>query len=220
MSLPRFTKFQLLVHAGAWLPLLLLIWDAFAGNLSFNPIQDITLRTGKTALVLLVLSLAATPANTLFGFRQAIKVRRPLGVYAFMYAVLHLAIFVGLDYGFDFRIIWLELVEKRYVLAGFAAFLILLPLALTSTKGWQKRLGRRWKSLHKWVYLAGVLVAVHFIWLDKDHAGEPVFWAAGIALLLIARIKPVRQALVRARRRLPSFSRSRFLARFSTPPAQ
>jgi len=188
-ALTRFGLFQIAVHLGAWLPLLWLIGDAAAGRLSVNPIQDLTLRTGKTALALLTLSLAATPANALFRFRPAIKARRALGLYAFGYALLHLGIFVGLDYGFDFGLIGLELVEKRFVLAGFAAFLILLPLAITSTRGWQRRLGRRWKRLHRWVYIAAILAAAHYIWLDKDHAGEPLIWAGGIALLLLIRLR-------------------------------
>lgn len=203
MTLPQFTKFQLLVHIGAWLPLLVMIWDAFTGGLTANPIQDITLRTGKTALVLLVLTLAVTPINTLFGFRQVIKVRRALGVYTFMYAALHLAIFIGLDYGFAFHILWLELVEKRYVLIGFAAFLILLSLTITSTTGWQKRMGKRWKSLHKLVYFAAIFVAVHYIWLDKDHKGAPVYWAIVVGLLLLTRLKPVRRFLTKLRTRMP-----------------
>jgi len=157
----KVTKFQLFVNIAAFIPLAILIWDVVQGNLSVNPIQEITLRTGKTAMILLVLSLAATPFNTVFGFRQALKVRKALGLWAFFYASIHFLIFFGLDYGFDLRLVWLEIVEKRYVLVGFAALLILIPLAITSTKGWQRRLAKRWKTLHKWVYLAGILVIIH-----------------------------------------------------------
>jgi sulfoxide reductase heme-binding subunit YedZ len=199
MKRPKFTKFQLLVHLGALLPLALLVWDIVQGNLSVNPIQDITFRTGKTALALLVLTLAATPANTIFGFRRAIKVRRALGLYAFLYASIHFLIFIGLDYGFDFRLLWLELVEKRYVLVGSAALLILLPLAITSTRGWQRRLGKTWKTLHKWVYLAGILVIVHYAWVQKADIRQPLLWGGIVALLLAARIPAVRRAAVRFR---------------------
>ncbi len=123
---PKFTKFQLAVHAAALAPLAVLVVAALTGGLSVNPIQDATFRTGKTALVLLVASLACTPANTVFGFRPAIKVRRALGLYAFLYAAIHFAIFIGLDYGFDLRLVALELAEKRYILVGAAALLILL----------------------------------------------------------------------------------------------
>ncbi|MBM2849758.1 MAG: Ferric reductase domain protein transrane component domain, partial [Anaerolineales bacterium] len=128
----KFTKFQILVHVGSLVPLALLIWDAITDNLTVNPIQDITFRTGKAALVLLVLSLACTPLNTVFGFREALKVRRALGLYAFLYVSLHFLIFIGLDYTFDLSLIREAIVEKRYALMGFAAFLTLLPLALTS----------------------------------------------------------------------------------------
>ncbi len=202
----KFTKFQLFVHVAALIPLALLIWDVVQGNLSVNPIQEITLRTGKTAMVLLVLSLAATPLNTVFGFRQAIKVRRALGLYAFLYASIHFLIFIGLDYGFDLRLVWLELVEKRYVLVGFAALLILIPLAMTSTKGWQRRLAKRWKPLHKWVYLAGVLVIIHYAWVQKSDIRQALIWGSIVILLLVLRIPAVRKAAVRFRKNLTKSS--------------
>lgn len=202
MSRLHFTKFQILVHLAALAPLLLLLWDVTRGNLSVNPIQDLTFRTGKAAIVLLIASLACTPANTVFGFRQAIKVRRPLGVYAFAYALIHFSIYIGLDYGFNFRLIWLELTEKRYVLVGFATFLILLPLAITSTKGWQKRLRRRWTTLHKWVYLAGVLAVFHYIWVQKADIRQPLLWGGLLALLLALRIPYVRTRATRLRYRV------------------
>ena len=195
----RFTKFQILVHVAALLPLVVLIWDAFQSNLTVNPVQEATLRTGKTAMVLLVLSLACTPANTVFGFRPAIKVRRALGLYAFLYAAIHFYLYAGVDYGFDLQLILLELTEKRYVLVGLAALLILLPLAITSTKGWQKRLGKTWKRLHKWVYLAGILVLFHYVWVQKSDIREPLIWGAILGLLLLLRIPPVRRWAVRWR---------------------
>jgi sulfoxide reductase heme-binding subunit YedZ len=109
-------------------------------NLTANPIQAITLRTGKAAIVLLVLTLSVTPINTLFGFRQVIKVRRALGLYAFLYAGLHFAIFIGLDYVFDLELIIEAIFDKPFALVGFLTGLILIPLAITSTKGWMKRL--------------------------------------------------------------------------------
>ena len=124
-----------------------LVVAALTDNLTVNPIQAATLRTGKTAMILLVLSMACTPANTVFGFTQAIRVRRALGLYAFLYAAVHFSIFFGIDYGFDVGLIWLELADKRYILVGAAALLILIPLAVTSTKGWQRRLKKTWKQL-------------------------------------------------------------------------
>lgn len=193
MSRPKFTPFQLAVHTAALAPLVLLVLAWLTDNLSVNPIQDATFRTGKTAMVLLVASLACTPANTVFGFRPAIKARRALGLYAFMYAAIHFAIFIGLDYGFDLRLVALELAEKRYILVGAAALLILVPLAVTSTKGWQRRLGKAWKKLHRWVYLAGALVIVHYIWMQKSDIREPLIWGAILGLLLLLRMPAIRK---------------------------
>lgn len=189
------TKFQLMVHLGSWAPLALIIIDYLRDNLTVNPIQELTFRTGKTALVLLVLSLACTPLNTVFKFRPALKVRRALGLYAFMYASLHFLIFIGLDYQFDLELIREAVFEKRFALVGFAAFLILIPLAITSTKGWKRRLGKKWKRLHQMVYLAGLLVVVHYVWLVKSDIRVPLAFGAVVVLLLIARIPAVRRFL-------------------------
>ena len=181
---------QILTHVAALLPLVVLVWDYWQGRLIIDPVKEITTRTGKTALILLILSLACTPINTIFGFKwvkHVMRVRRALGLYAFMYASLHFLTFVGLDYGFDFDLIAQDILDQRYVLVGLAAGLLLLPLAITSTKGWQKRLGKNWKRLHRLVYLAGILAIVHFTWLVKDIR-EPLRYGAVVALLLFMRI--------------------------------
>jgi sulfoxide reductase heme-binding subunit YedZ len=193
---------RVLVHVGALVPLAVIIWYAFTGRLTANPIQDVTFRTGKTALVLLLLSLLCTPLNTLFGLKAVLPLRRPLGLYAFFYVCLHLFIFAVLDYGLDFQLIQQVIVEKRYVLVGFAAFLLLLPLALTSTKGWMRRLGKRWKPLHRLVYLAALLVIIHFVWLVKADIREPLLYGALLLVLLALRLAPVRRALTNLRYRL------------------
>lgn len=192
---------QILTHVAALLPLALLLWDYWRGRFVIDPVQEITTRTGKTALILLIMSLACTPINIMFGFKQVMRVRRALGLYAFMYASLHFLTFVGLDYGFDFDLIAQDILDQRYVLVGFAAGLLLLPLAITSTQGWQKRLGKNWKRLHQLVYLAGILAIVHFTWLVKDIR-EPLRYGAVVALLLIARIPSIRKAVSNARYRL------------------
>jgi len=184
---------RILTHVGALLPLALLIWSYWQDQLTVNPIQAITLRTGKYALVLLVLSLACTPLNSLFGFKPALRVRRALGLYAFMYVSLHFLTFVGLDYGFDLSLIREAILEKRYALVGFAAFLILAPLAITSTRGWMKRLGKHWKRLHRLVYLAAPLAVLHFVWLVKSDIREPLLYGAIVAVLLILRIAGIRR---------------------------
>jgi sulfoxide reductase heme-binding subunit YedZ len=188
ITLPRFTKFQAAVHIAAWLPLIILVFNWTTNNLTFNPIQALELRTGKYALVLLILALACTPLNTVFGFRQAIKVRRALGLYAFMYASIHFL-----------NLLKEAIFEKRYALVGFAAGLILLALALTSTRGWMKRLGKSWTKIHKFVYLAGILVIVHYVWLVKSDIRVPMLYGALVVFLLILRIPSVRRAASRLR---------------------
>lgn len=200
----QFTKFQIFVHFAALAPLVLLLFDAWRDNLTVNPIQEATFRTGKTALVLLVLSLACTPLNTVFHFRQALKVRRPLGLYAFLYASIHFFIFVGLDYTFDIELLKGAIFEKRYALVGFAAFLVLLPLAITSTKGWMRRLGKKWKQLHNLIYLAGILVVIHYVWLVKTDIRVPLLYGLLVVLLLILRVPAVRKRA--SNLRLPKFT--------------
>ena len=186
---------RLAVHAGALYPLAQLVWDAFNRSLTVNPIQAVTQRTGITALVLLVLTLACSPLNTTLGWRWAVPPRRTLGLYAFFYALLHVSTFT-VDYFFlvDASIRWQvlseQLVEKRYIIAGVGAFLLLIPLAITSTKGWQRRLGRRWRVLHRAVYVAAPLAVVHFLWNAKGGGdrNEPLLYGAVVAVLLLLRL--------------------------------
>jgi len=191
-----------ITHLGAWVPLAVLIGEYFTNNLGIDPVREILFHTGTTALVLLVLSLAVTPVNIIFGWKQVIPLRRPLGLYAFMYVSLHLLTFVWLDYAFDLRFILDGIVEQPFVLVGTVAFLLLVPLAITSTKGWQKRLGKRWKTLHKLSYLIIILALIHFIWLVKNVYIEPGIYAAIVGLLFLARWNPVKQKLLRWQRQI------------------
>jgi sulfoxide reductase heme-binding subunit YedZ len=200
---------RILTHVGALTPLAWLLWDYWFDNLTVNPIQDITFRTGKPALILLVLSLACTPVNTLFGFKQVLPLRKPLGLYAFMYVSLHFLTFIGLDYGFDWGLLYEAIFEKRYALVGFAAFLILLPLALTSTQSWMRRLGKNWKRLHRWVYLASLLAVVHYVWLVKSDIREPLLYGAVVVALLCLRLPVVRKAVAHFRSRFKKERRAR-----------
>ncbi len=190
---------QALAHATGLLPLAWLIWDHLHGAFIVDPVREITTRTGRTALVLLVLSLACTPIHTLLGLKSVLRVRRGLGLYAFLYVALHFLTFAGLDYRFQWDLLGPAIFDQLYVLPGFAAGLILLVLAITSARGWQKRLGRNWKRLHRLVYLAGILAIVHFLWLVKD-TGEPLRYGAIVALLLILRVPRVREAVSNVRR--------------------
>ncbi len=188
-----------ITHIGALLPLALLFYDFWFYRLGVNPIQEVTLRTGKAALVLLVLSLAVTPVSFIFGWKQVTPLRRPLGLYAFLYVCVHLLIFVWVDYGLSWPLIVEAIFEKPYALVGFTAFLLMLPLAATSTKGAMKKLGKNWKKLHKLVYLIGILAAFHYIWLSKSPFPQPALFALIIGSLLLLRLPAIRQAFVRWR---------------------
>jgi sulfoxide reductase heme-binding subunit YedZ len=192
---------RVLVHVGALLPLVWIIWDYAQGAFLVDPVREITTRTGRTAIVLLVLTLACTPISTVFGFRQAIRVRRALGLYTFVYVSLHFLTFVWLDYGLNLELILRAIFEQRYVIVGFASGLVMLFLAATSTKGWQRRLGKWWKRLHRLFYLAAPLAILHYLWLVKDIR-EPLRYAVVVAMLLALRIPQVRRAVSNLRYRL------------------
>jgi len=177
---------QAVLVIAAAAPLAGLIVRAAGGELA-DPVEDITHLTGEWALRLLLACLAVTPLRRLFGWRGLAPFRRTLGLLAFGYALLHFATYVALDLGFDFATLAEDVGERLYITAGFAAFLLLLPLAITSTRGWQRRLGRRWLKLHRVVYAAGALAVLHFIWLVKADLREPLIYAALLAALLGAR---------------------------------
>ncbi len=187
-------------HVGALIPLAILAWDFYTGAIGVDPIREMTLRTGKAAITLLVLSLAVTPLNIWLGWKQLFPLRRILGVYAFMYVAIHLSIFVWLDYGLNLNLIYEAIFEKPYALVGFLAFLILLPLAATSMRWAMKKMGKAWTRLHKWVYLAGILAVLHYLLLVKNAYTQPLFYAMILGVLLLSRIKPIRQAIIRRRR--------------------
>jgi sulfoxide reductase heme-binding subunit YedZ len=205
---PRYTPLQIVMHLGALFPLARLLFDLAAGGLSPNPIQDFEQRTGRAAVTLLLLSLACTPLNTLFGWRELLLRRRALGLYAFLYAAIHVLVFIDLDYGLDWKLILEAVVQKRFILAGAIAFLLLLPLAVTSFDYWVKRLRRNWKRLHQVVYIVGPLVILHFAWARKGDIFrlqgdvlQPFIYGLILVLLLVLRIPPVRKAIASFRTR-------------------
>jgi methionine sulfoxide reductase heme-binding subunit len=200
------TLLRIAVHAGGILPLLVLAWAYQTQHLTVNPIQASEQRTGDLALYFLLLSLACTPLSTLTGFSQITQRRRALGLYAFLYTVLHLSIFIFLDYGLDWPSIWQMVIEKRYIFVGVLAFLALVPLAVTSFGGSMKRMGKNWKRLHRLVYVAGGLVILHFAWLVKGDilrlngaVDRPLLFGAIFLLLLGLRLPPIRRAISRWR---------------------
>ncbi len=199
---------RLITHVGSLIPLALLIWDYFNNSLGFDPIREVTFRTGKTAIIILMLSLACTPVSIVFGYNKVITLRKPLGLYAFLYVFLHFLTFIALDYGLKFDLIWEATIEKRYALVGFLAFLILSALATTSNKQAIKKLGKRWKQLHRLVYGAGVLAVVHYIWLVKNDYGEPIIFATILTILLVVRVPPIRKAIQGYRRQLKGSKRA------------
>lgn len=173
-----------------------------AGGLVFEPVEAITQRTGQGALWLLTASLACTPAYTLFGARWAIPLRRTLGLAAFAYASFHLLSVVGLDFGFDAALILTDgMAERPFIVIGLSAYLLLAPLAVTSTRGWMRRLGKRWKVLHRAVYAAICLVLVHFTWAVKPGLFETWPWVLLIGALLVARVPSVRRSISALRHR-------------------
>jgi sulfoxide reductase heme-binding subunit YedZ len=189
-------------HIGALIPLASLLWDYWFYQFGADPIREITLRTGKSALILLGLSLACTPLNIVFGWKQLIPLRRPLGLYAFLYASLHALTFVWLDYGLDPGLIREAIFQKPFALAGFATFVLLLPLAVTSNRWAKRKLGKSWGQLHKLAYVAGVLAGVHFLWLVKSAYTRPILYGTLLGVLLLTRVRPVREKIIHWRRQL------------------
>jgi len=218
----RYTPLQIAIHIYAWSALVILIFDFFTNNLSANPIQELEQRTGRHAITLLVLSLACTPLNTLFRWSELLKRRRALGLYAFMYATIHVLIFINLDYGLAWSLIVQTIFEKPYIIVGATSFLLLIPLALTSFDIWKKRLGKTWKRLHQLIYLIAPLLVLHYAWSKKGDffalQGEiirPLIYGLIVILFLIMRISPVRKALAS----LPSRILLRFKKRIPQPEA-
>jgi len=177
----------LAIGAGS-LPAASLVIAALSDGLGANPVEYVTHATGDAALRFLLLSLAVTPLRRLLGWSWLAPLRRTLGLTAFAYACAHFLVYLGLDHLFDWRLIVEDARERRYVWAGFAAFLCLVSLAATSTRGMVRRLGRRWVALHRLVYPAAALAVIHYLWLVKADLRKPLLYAAALALLLGARL--------------------------------
>jgi len=183
------------VFVAALSPSLWLAGRALLGTLGADPVAEVLNRLGLYALVLLLCSLACTPLQLLLGWKWPLRVRRMLGLFAFFYATVHLSTYLGVDQGLDLTSIGKDIVKRRFVTVGFAAWCCLLPLALTSTQKWVKRLGyRRWKALHRLAYLAGALAIVHFVWRFKTALLQPLLAGATLFILLAIRLVPRRSA--------------------------
>jgi len=173
-----------LVFCVSLLPLVWLCWLAWQDRLGANPVETLSHRTGDWSLRFLLLTLAVTPLRRLSGWNWLMKFRRMLGLFAFFYVCLHLGVYLIFDQFFDPSAILEDIAKRPYITVGFAGFLLLIPLAATSTNGMIKRLGRNWQRLHRLVYLIGMLGVVHYWWLVKADISEPLLYAGLLTMLL------------------------------------
>jgi sulfoxide reductase heme-binding subunit YedZ len=174
-----------------------LLWAYWRGQF-FDPARQITTITGRAAIALLVLTLACTPISIVLGWKRVLRVRRTLGLYSFLYVVLHFLTFAGWDYAFQLDLLWPALFSQRFVVFGVVALMLLIPLSITSTRGWQKRLGKKWRWLHRLTYLAAILALRHYLWIGKDPT-VPLRYTAVVALLMVVRLPWVRRWFRKAR---------------------
>lgn len=200
---PRLVK--PLVFMACLLPLVFGIWAGFADQLGANPIEEITHRTGDWTLRLLLITLAATPLRRMLGWSWPLRVRRMLGLFTFFYACLHLLTYFVLDQFFDWEEILKDIIKRPYITIGFSAFVLLVPLAVTSTNAMMRRLGKRWGQLHQLVYVIAVFGILHYLWLVKADYLLPLIHAAILLALLLMRAWYQRQSLS-ARRPAPQTS--------------
>lgn len=202
------TKFvRFLIFVNSLVPLALLGWDAYHHRLGANPIEFATRTTGVLTLLFLLLSLAVTPLRKALGLPWVVKLRRMLGLYAFFYGCLHLLTYVWFDKFFGARAIVEDVLKRPFITVGMASFILLVPLALTSTQNMIKRLGgKRWGLLHKAVYLAAIGGVIHFYMLVKADTREPLLFGLALALLLGYRV--VNRYLPRWTQRMPARAQS------------
>lgn len=196
----RYTPLQIAIHLYAWSALAWILIEVLTDSFSINPIQELEQRTGRHAITLLVLSLLCTPLNTIFKIPELLKRRRTLGLYALMYATIHVLIFINLDYGLAWSLIARTVFEKPYIIVGAIAFLLLIPLGVTSFDVWKVRLGKNWKRLHQMVYLIAPLVVLHYLWSKKGDiltlSGDivrPLIYGLILLVLFAMRIPAVRR---------------------------
>jgi methionine sulfoxide reductase heme-binding subunit len=177
------------VFLAALAPFGWLVYNAFFGDLGVNPVETITNQTGIWTLRFIVLTLALTPLRYVTGFNPFALFRRMLGLFAFFYGSLHFMTYFILDHSLEFSGVWDDVVKRPYITAGFTAFVLMVPLALTSTQGWIRRLGgKRWNLLHRLVYITAIGAVLHYLWKVKLDTTNPLYYAAIVAVLLGARV--------------------------------
>jgi sulfoxide reductase heme-binding subunit YedZ len=174
--------------------MLLGLFEVAGFSLGANPVEELLHRCGKWGLKLLLVTLAVTPARRWLGWNWLISLRRLLGLFAFFYVMLHFTVYLVLDQGLDIAIVFEDVVKRPYITIGMAALVLLIPLAVTSTRGMMRRLGRRWKQLHRLVYLIAALGVWHYYWQVKLDTLEPTLYALILAVLLGSRIRRRRVA--------------------------
>ena len=187
-------------------PLGFLIGRALTGNLGANPVEFIQHATGDWTLRFLVITLCITPLRKLLKLPDLIRFRRMLGLFAFFYACLHFLTYLGPDQSFDVAAMWKDVYKRPFITVGFAAFVLLIPLALTSTAGWIRRLGgRRWQMLHRLIYISAICGVIHYYWLVKSAVLRPLIYAAFVAVLLLWRVA---DWFIRRRRSIPAAAKT------------
>lgn len=173
----------------ASVPFLWILLRAAQGKMTANPVEFLQHATGDWTLRFLIFALAITPLRKLLNLPDLIRFRRMLGLFAFFYACLHFLTYIGPDQSFDLSGMWRDVQKRRFITVGFTAFILLMPLAITSTKAWIRRLGgKRWQMLHRAIYVAAVCGVIHYYWLVKSDVRKPLFYAALVAILLLWRL--------------------------------
>jgi sulfoxide reductase heme-binding subunit YedZ len=199
--------FKVVLFLAGFAPVARLGWKAYAGLLGANPIEVITHSTGDWTLIFLCVTLAITPLRKLTRLYELVRFRRMLGLFAFFYGVLHFTTYIWLDKFFDVSEMIKDVAKRPFITAGFTAFVLMIPLAITSTKGWIRRLGgKRWNWLHKLIYVSAVAGVVHYVWLVKADLTKPIRYALVVGVLLSYRIAVWTLPLLRTK--LPSSSRT------------
>jgi methionine sulfoxide reductase heme-binding subunit len=189
-----------IIFAACLLPLAYIGWKFKADKLGANPIRELEIETGLWTLRFLAITLSITPARRTFGWNWLVKYRRMLGLFTFFYACVHLSMWAGVDWFFAWGDMWKEIVKHKYILIGMLTWLILLPLAITSTKGWVRRLGKRWAKLHRLVYVAAITGTIHYLWAVKKDTFFPVVYLAVFCMLLGYRLVLARNGRSRGAR--------------------
>ena len=176
--------FALCLEPAAWL-----VWRGFQGDLTADPVQFITHTTGDWTIRFIVITLAITPLRKLLHLPQLIRFRRMLGLFAFFYGCLHFSTWIGIDKQFAWAEMWKDVQKRRFITVGFTGFVLMIPLAITSTAGWIRRLGgKRWQLLHRAIYLTAAAGVIHYYWLVKSDVRKPLEYFAIVAVLLVWRL--------------------------------